>query len=582
MYIKKIKIENFRSINKIELELDKINLFWGLNDAGKSNVLKALNLFFNGYTDHNRLYEFEKDFCQFTLSSIKKAKQAPEIKIELILCYYVDGTEFSWKKTWREEGLFIDDLDATHKRASWAKSLVYRYVPAMKDEVYFSKLLTEFYNVFSVSISKQLEEASLQFINVIKNNTQSLSKELKESLKINTQVSLPSDLSNLFSTLDFQTENRNGEKISLNNRGDGIKIRHIPNILKFFAEQQNLVRKKGTTKIHTIWGYEEPENNLELKAAFEKANQLGNFSDDIQMLITTHSPAFYFLGEKEYSKSYKAIGSDSGTTYQLNGNGDIYNSDEGFLSLVAPVLKEKVDEIEKIKKDFTSLLKEQDIFSNNIIFVEGSSDKIIIDYFLKNKYPELDILVINSGGCNQTKNNLISWMYNSSIEKTEHKYYALALFDNDLPGIKSMNELKNDIDSNPRLRSKKNKVKIVALGTPSHLSQVKNVLGENYTIEIEEMFPIEVWKYAREKNWLDETSLCDLTKGKFNDPDVSARDFINRKNFSEEDMLYIMYKIKDNKKESFAKYVIKQNIEIFSELERNLEKFLKLIIDNRD
>ena len=39
-----------------------MNIFVGMNDVGKSNVLKALNLFFNGQTDYNVDFDFKKDF----------------------------------------------------------------------------------------------------------------------------------------------------------------------------------------------------------------------------------------------------------------------------------------------------------------------------------------------------------------------------------------------------------------------------------------------------------------------------------------------------------------------------------------
>lgn len=45
-------------------------------------------------------------------------------------------------------------------------------------------------------------------------------------------------------------------------------------------------------KVATIWGFEEPENGVELSKAFEMANDFEEFSQDIQMFITTHSPAF--------------------------------------------------------------------------------------------------------------------------------------------------------------------------------------------------------------------------------------------------------------------------------------------------
>lgn len=46
MHIKRIYIKNFRSIKSTLIDLENINIFYGLNDVGKSNVLKALNLFF--------------------------------------------------------------------------------------------------------------------------------------------------------------------------------------------------------------------------------------------------------------------------------------------------------------------------------------------------------------------------------------------------------------------------------------------------------------------------------------------------------------------------------------------------------
>jgi predicted ATP-dependent endonuclease of OLD family len=49
MKIKKVRIENFRSIRKIkEIEFSNITVFIGKNDVGKSNILLALDKFFSG------------------------------------------------------------------------------------------------------------------------------------------------------------------------------------------------------------------------------------------------------------------------------------------------------------------------------------------------------------------------------------------------------------------------------------------------------------------------------------------------------------------------------------------------------
>lgn len=44
--VKRIRIKNFRSIVDETIDLNDFNCFVGKNDSGKSNVLKALNPFF--------------------------------------------------------------------------------------------------------------------------------------------------------------------------------------------------------------------------------------------------------------------------------------------------------------------------------------------------------------------------------------------------------------------------------------------------------------------------------------------------------------------------------------------------------
>ena len=60
--ISSIRIKNFRSIRNELITSKDFNIFVGLNDAGKSNVLKALNLFFTGETDYGKKFSFSNDF----------------------------------------------------------------------------------------------------------------------------------------------------------------------------------------------------------------------------------------------------------------------------------------------------------------------------------------------------------------------------------------------------------------------------------------------------------------------------------------------------------------------------------------
>ena len=55
MRLKKLRLKNFRSYRDVEFDFDNLNVIIGKNDVGKSTVLDALNIFFNGSPDINDL-----------------------------------------------------------------------------------------------------------------------------------------------------------------------------------------------------------------------------------------------------------------------------------------------------------------------------------------------------------------------------------------------------------------------------------------------------------------------------------------------------------------------------------------------
>lgn len=59
--IRHIEIKNFRSIRSLSLDANDLTTLVGDNDSGKSNVLRALNLFFNGQTDPGQSLDFLVD-----------------------------------------------------------------------------------------------------------------------------------------------------------------------------------------------------------------------------------------------------------------------------------------------------------------------------------------------------------------------------------------------------------------------------------------------------------------------------------------------------------------------------------------
>jgi AAA15 family ATPase/GTPase len=66
--IEKIEISYFRSFSKTEAvdQCSDLNILSGRNDSGKSNVLRALNLFFTeNKVDFYNYLNFKKDFSKY-------------------------------------------------------------------------------------------------------------------------------------------------------------------------------------------------------------------------------------------------------------------------------------------------------------------------------------------------------------------------------------------------------------------------------------------------------------------------------------------------------------------------------------
>jgi AAA15 family ATPase/GTPase len=82
MIVKSVSIRNFRSIESVQVQCSDIVGFYGSNDAGKSNILRALNLFFNNQTDYQTNFDFRADFNAHKQTPKQKAK---EVIVELVL-----------------------------------------------------------------------------------------------------------------------------------------------------------------------------------------------------------------------------------------------------------------------------------------------------------------------------------------------------------------------------------------------------------------------------------------------------------------------------------------------------------------
>ncbi len=78
--ISAVEIRGFRSIRSCPMrELGSFTALAGLNNSGKSNVLRALNAFFNGQTDEGTPIDIDRDYYRPDL----RLKKAKEIRISV-------------------------------------------------------------------------------------------------------------------------------------------------------------------------------------------------------------------------------------------------------------------------------------------------------------------------------------------------------------------------------------------------------------------------------------------------------------------------------------------------------------------
>lgn len=382
--IKRIHIKNFRSLVDETIELSDYNFFVGKNDSGKSNVLKALNLFFNMQTDFNTPFDFESDYSKFAK---RGAKQAKEITISLDIVVpssYKESGIKTWIKVWRTEGLHSNNHDVLFAGGSKGFTLLdriqYVYIPAVKSNEFFKYLLSKVYLSMTNVANSSLRALNAQYSKQLQSLTSDLSNQLKDVLKLNSAIQMPQDLNMLFRDLTFMTSDEYVKGIDLNHRGDGIKARHIPSILRYM--QQNVEKNKLKNSISSsfIWGFEEPENGVEYLSCFEMADELYSYKNECQMLITTHSPAFYMKYNYADATCFYVYKCQNGASkYETGMTVDKISEKIGFLPLVAPYImseREKYLERESVLHTELEQIRQEykEAIGKIVIITEGKTD----------------------------------------------------------------------------------------------------------------------------------------------------------------------------------------------------------------
>lgn len=312
--IKSIEITNFRSIQHETIICSEYNLFCGLNDVGKSNVLKALNLFFNGETDFMTPLNFSTDYNKISLARAQRSnKQKQQIKIRIT--FHIPQSyrslsgrsdvfiEKTFDRFGKPETRYSEDGKAKASIVKIYNKIRFVYIPALKGEAviqYLLGLIGEYQLVDAQAIenmNSQINESTKDLSGLLRSSNigtgaffglPTLLRDFWQKLSVNTSYEQ-------FTILDQSIEgtakdkgrklNPSNYQIPLTLRGDGIKSKYIPPLLQWLQNKNN--------SDYYIWGIDEPENSLEFRASEYLSGLFCNeYALETQIFGTSHSMAF--------------------------------------------------------------------------------------------------------------------------------------------------------------------------------------------------------------------------------------------------------------------------------------------------
>ena len=482
--IKKVTIKYFRSVyGVIVKDCEDLNVFSGSNDVGKSNIIKALNLFFNEKSDWNTSFDFYDSFSKKRLADVResiKGKQFISIKLTFIRPNSYKNSlpnSFDIERKWyRDSSIFEqkDNLELLERQKKLPKTLAtaqasltkflnkihFEYVPAIKDRHYHQHLLVHLQNQLlskSIESAAELSTTAENLAKRISEQILDLKEDFSNSTGVDTAITPPDKMSMLFQAFSVSTSTEYGE-IPLRFRGDGLQARYIASALNFFSEKN--------IKFF-IWGFEEPEIALEYSHAAKLATAFQSiYSKNAQIFLTSHSPAFISLSQSNVSR-YRVYkdGEDSEVVNLANVETKHWNllrEELGIVELQKEVHEKYMFELkenDRLKEEVQAL--EEAIIESQmpLVLTEGVTDADILQKayakLFEDKIPfilrECDNIQLGSQSNGGAKNlaKMIETIHPHDGRK------AIAIFDNDEEGRKAFKELSKNFKvdtTNPRIK----------------------------------------------------------------------------------------------------------------------------------
>ncbi len=406
MKFKKISIKNFRNFKDIEVELDNKNVFFGMNDVGKTNFLYALRYVFDRSIRKNNLVN--TDFFQENTNEIieiivaidiseddpdsqkLRAKVKGAIYDEQDIVYIKLMAEYNKTDMSANPVLYwgsnLDDLEEVKSRGySFEIDNVFDviYIDAYVDlyslfrkkaDILLKNDDDEVNEVKLTEIKKNINDLneSISSLPGIKHFEEKVSPVYNDLRNENIKVSVKSEIgvNNLYSNVTPYIKNDDTENLYPTS-GEGRKKLLVYSIYNLLGQDLN------DEKI-VLYLIEEPENHLHRSLQIQLSYQLFVQNKYTYTFMSTHSS--YVLREMDDVNLIRIY------------SGDKIDSASSFYT---------VPEMYKNNKQILNNQLTEAVFADKVLLVEGPSEDLLFNKVLHSiepYYQAMGIYVLPVGG----------------------------------------------------------------------------------------------------------------------------------------------------------------------------------------
>jgi AAA15 family ATPase/GTPase len=318
--IQHLRIQNFKSVRDLSLECDRINIFIGKPNAGKSNVLEAISLLGQGYSSgkfmgglvrYNQMYQMFNNFDDRNTLSITTDSMIADLKKLRDESFHFSIEPLSVREYYEKKPPW-EVSDDQYEPFSGYKDM---YVSNYDDESRYDR-----YEDFSTALVKQTRDITIQPDGqILKSNLYGHSHSPVKKYEFKLQSGRKDDLSylipphggNFYRIARSQQElrkeiqdflNPNGLELLLDEENSRVLVaqREATSLLSFPLHLVPDTFQRYIFHLAAIMSnrdsvllFEEPESHSYAPYVYQLAQHILNDEGRNQYFITTHSP--YFL-----------------------------------------------------------------------------------------------------------------------------------------------------------------------------------------------------------------------------------------------------------------------------------------------